>query len=409
MAKRRSGKAQSGDSGAPNFSSGEWTDRDAATSGPAGEDASRKVPKHRVVFDFLHSNILSGVYKPGDRLPSEAELGSMFDASRITVAKAVLELQRMNLVTRRPGAGTHVQAQPREDAHTFGLLIPELGLTEIFEPICHGMMRSPFARPDALLWGNVSGAGISGSRREAAEEAEHLAQHFIGQKVSGVFFAPLELIPDRDAANRRVMRMLERARIPTVLLDRCYLPYPERSAHDLVGIDNRRTGYMATEHLLQLGLKRLAFLAEEYSAPTVDARITGFYEALRRHGIRPETELAWRGSPQDQGLVRKILESSRPEGIVCANDVTAARLMHSLLALGRRIPEEIRVVGIDDIKYAHLLPVPLTTMHQNCAAIGVMAMATMLERLRHPELPTRDILLPVRLVVRRSCGAYLKA
>jgi GntR family transcriptional regulator, arabinose operon transcriptional repressor len=48
-------------------------------------------------------------------------------------------------------------------------------------------------------------------------------------------------------------------------------------------------------------------------------------------------------------------------------------------------------------------------MHQNCAAIGVIAMATMLERLAHPELPTRDILLPTRLVVRRSCGAYLNA
>src|ERR1700722_18107592 len=111
-------------------------------------DGTRKVPKHQVVFDYLHSSIQSGAYKPGDRLPSEAELGTTFSASRITVAKAVLELQRMNLVSRRPGAGTHVQARQQVDGHTFGLLIPELGLTEIFEPICHGMMRSPFARPD---------------------------------------------------------------------------------------------------------------------------------------------------------------------------------------------------------------------------------------------------------------------
>jgi GntR family transcriptional regulator, arabinose operon transcriptional repressor len=379
----------------------------SADPDPARAEFPRKISKHQVVFDYLHSSIQSGAYKPGDRLPSEAELGTMFGASRITVAKAVLELQRMNLVSRRPGAGTHVQAQQQVDGHTFGLLIPELGLTEIFEPICHGMMRSPFARPDALIWGNASGTGVSGSRSESAEEAEHMAQHFIAQKISGVFFAPLELIPDKDVANRRVMRMLERAKIPVVLLDRCFLPYPERSAHDLVGIDNRRTGYMATEHLIQLGVTRLAFLAEEYSAPTVDARVTGFYEAMRRHGIRPEVEVAWRGSSQDQEFVRKMLDVSRPEGVVCGNDMTAARLMQSLLALGRRIPEEIRIVGIDDVKYASLLPVPLTTMHQNCVAIGVIAMATILERLSHPELPTRDILLPTRLVVRRSCGAYL--
>lgn len=376
-------------------------------TGAGGVDAPRKVPKHQVVFDYLHSNIKSGAYKEGDKLPSEAELGAMFSASRITVAKAVLELQRMNLVSRRPGAGTHVEARQTADAHTFGLLIPELGLTEIFEPICHGMMRSPFARPDALLWGSVAGTGASGSRREVAEEAEHLAQHFITQKVSGVFFAPLELIPEKDAANRRVMRMLERAKILTVLLDRCYLPYPERSAHDLVGIDNGRAGYIVTEHLVKLGVTRLVFLAEQYSAQTVDARITGFYEALRRHGVRPDWEAIWWGSPQDQSFVKHMLETAQPKGIVCANDCTAAKLMQTLIALGRSIPEEIRIVGMDDVKYAPLLPVPLTTVQQNCPAIGAMAMATMLARLQHPELPTRDILLPTRLVVRRSCGAHL--
>ena len=336
----------------------------------------------------------------------------MFNASRITVAKAVLELQRMNLVTRRPGAGTHVQAKPQTDGYTFGLLIPELGLTEIFEPICHGMMRSPFARPDSLLWGNASGTFASSgstthSGRETAEEAEQMGQYFISQHVSGVFFAPLELIAEKDAANRRIIRALERARIPTVLLDRCYMSYPDRSDHDLVGIDNRRTGYLVTEHLLNLGVTRLAFVAEPNSAATVDARITGFHEALRRHGIRPESDPAWHGHPQDLTFVKRLMDHYHPQGIVCANDMTAARMMQSLLALGLRIPEDVRIVGIDDVRYANLLPVPLTTMHQNCTAIGVIAMATMLERLEHPELPTREILLPTRLVVRRSCGAEL--
>ena len=377
-------------------------------------ETSAKVPKHQVVFDYLYSSIQTGSYKPGDRLPSEAELGAMFDASRITVAKAVLELQRMNLVTRRPGAGTHVLARPQTQGYTFGLLIPELGQTEIFEPICHGMMRSPFARPDSLLWGNATGLselepGSARSSEHAVEEAAQMAQHFIAQKVSGVFFAPLELIAEKDAANRRIARALERAKIPTILLDRPYLPYPERSEHDLVGTDNRRTGYLAAEYLIGLGARKLAFLAEANAASTIDARITGFYEALRHHGIQPDTDPVWRGSPEDQSFVRRMMTAGKPEGIVCGNDVTAARLMHSLLPMGYSIPEDVRVIGIDDVKYASLLPVPLTTMRQNCAAIGVIAMATMLERLEHPELPTRDIALPTRLVVRRSCGAYQNA
>jgi DNA-binding LacI/PurR family transcriptional regulator len=370
---------------------------------PPQNDPAVQQSKHRRVFDHLLASIQSGELKPGDRLPSEAELGKLFDASRITVAKAVHDLQRMGLVTRRPGAGTHVLAEDRPGGRTFGLLIPELGLTEIFEPICNGMMRTHFARPDALLWGNSSL-----SVHDSAKAAEQMVQSFISQKVAGVFFAPLELISDKDAANRRIARALDRAQIPFVLLDRCYMPYPERSAHDLVGVDNRRAGYLAAAHLLERGARRLVFLAEEFAANTVDARITGFYEALRVHGIKPDWEPVWRGSPQDETFVRRMLDATQPEGTICANDLTAARLMQMLLSLGIRVPEDIRIVGMDDVRYATLLPVPLTTIHQDCAGIGAVAMATMLERLEHPELPIRDVLVPVRLVVRRSCGAHLQ-
>ena len=371
-------------------------------SPPPESESSDRQSKHRRVFEHLLAGIQSGQLKPGERLPSEAELGKLFSASRITVAKAVNDLQRMGLVTRRPGAGTHVLPKNRPSGRTFGLLIPELGLTEIFEPICNGMMRTHFAQPDALLWGSSSSAV-----QDSADAAEEMVQSFISQKVAGIFFAPLELTPDKGVANRRIARALDRAQIPFVLLDHCYMPYPERSSHDLVGIDNRRAGYMATSHLLDLGVHRLAFLAEEIAANSVDARITGFHEAMRNHGILPDWESVWRGSPQDESFVRRMLHEGGPEGIVCVNDLTAARLMQTLISLGIRIPEDVRIVGMDDVRYASLLPVPLTTIHQDCAGIGAVAIATMLQRLEHPELPIRDILVPVRLVVRRSCGAYL--
>jgi GntR family transcriptional regulator, arabinose operon transcriptional repressor len=368
---------------------------------PPQSDPAVHLSKHRRVFEHLLASIQSGELKPGDRLPSEAELGELFDASRITVAKAVHDLQRMGLVTRRPGAGTHVLAEERPSGRTFGLLIPELGLTEIFEPICHGMMRTHFARPDALLWGNSSV-----SIQDSAKAAEQMVQSFISQRVAGVFFAPLELNSEKDTANRRIARALDRAQIPFVLLDRCYMPYPERSQHDLVGVDNRRAGYIAAAHLVDLGARRLVFFGEEFAANTVDARITGFYEALRANGIKPDWEPVWRGSPVDEVFVRRMMDIARPDAIVCGNDLTAARLMQVLLGLGLRIPEDTRIVGMDDVRYASLLPVPLTTIHQDCAGIGAVAMATMLERLEHPELPIRDVLVPVRLVVRRSCGAH---
>jgi DNA-binding LacI/PurR family transcriptional regulator len=79
--------------------------------------------------------------------------------------------------------------------------------------------------------------------------------------------------------------------------------------------------------------------------------------------------------------------------------------MHTLMAAGVRVPDDIRLVGIDDVGYAALLPVPLTTLRQPTREIGVAALAAMLDRLAHPDLPTRDILLHGTLVVRKSCGA----
>jgi DNA-binding LacI/PurR family transcriptional regulator len=99
------------------------------------------------------------------------------------------------------------------------------------------------------------------------------------------------------------------------------------------------------------------------------------------------------------------MASDAPEAVVCANDWTAARLMRTLLELGYDVPRDVRLVGIDDVDYASLLPVPLTTLRQPTRQIGAAAMAAMLDRVARADLPTRDILLHGTLVVRRSCGA----
>jgi DNA-binding LacI/PurR family transcriptional regulator len=180
-----------------------------------------------------------------------------------------------------------------------------------------------------------------------------------------------------------------------------------RSKYDLVGIDNRRAGFLITQHLLLHGVKRVAFVAKPQSASTVTARIAGYREALFAHGIRPQHDFVRRGDPDDPDFLRRVLKECQPDGIVCANDFTAARLMISLANQGVIVPEELRVVGIDDVKYAALLPIPLTTQHQNCADIGAMAMLTMLQRVENPNLPTRDILLQTHTVIRKSCGTHL--
>jgi len=111
------------------------------------------------------------------------------------------------------------------------------------------------------------------------------------------------------------------------------------------------------------------------------------------------------GDFDDARCVRQFLDKHKPDAIVCANDVTAARLMRTIVSLGLKVPDDIRMVGIDDVSYARFLPTPLTTLRQDCAEIGAVAMETMLERLRQPGRPVRDVLVRSELVVRSSCGA----
>ncbi len=379
----------------------------------AESTAPETVTLHRAIYQELAREVNEGVYRPGDRMPSEAALCERFGASRITVAKAIHALQRDGLVTRRPGSGTYVQAPTTVESYRFGLLIPQLGNTEIFEPICQGIMRAPLAKSHVLLWGHASGENDGETLDHTAEQ---LGRQFIDQKVSGVFFAPLEYTHDRDVSNRRIVDMLAKANIPVVLLDRDFEPYPRRSKLDLVGTDNYRAGYVVTRHLWDQGARRIVFVARKRSATTIVERIAGYQFAISevqasavgvlQSGAPAKVLL---GDANDPAFVRRLMNDERPDGIVCGNDFTAARIMRSLLDLGARIPDSVKIVGFDDVSYAQFLPVPLTTIHQDCAELGRAALRLMLARLREPDRPAWDVRVPFHLVVRQSCGSNAAA
>lgn len=359
-------------------------------------------PKHETIRQSLTDAITSGQYEPGQRLPSESELVRTFAASRPTVNRALREMQLSGLIERRAGSGSYVRADAVARGYTFGLLIPELGRTEIFEPLCRGMAEAQHGSHHVLLWGSSFG-----DEANIEQQASQACRQLVAKKVSGVFFAPLELTAQKDAINRSIAEVLDKAGIPVVLLDRDLVSYPERSRYDLVGIDNRRAGYAITRHLIRSGCQRLVFVGRPGSAPTVDARIAGYKEAVADAKLKLEPQVC-RIDPDDHAKAKEILKQFRPDGFVCANDFTAAHLLKTLTDLNVHVPDDVRMVGIDDVKYASLLSVPLTTIHQPCANMGAVAINAMLERLREPKLPPRDILLNFDLVVRVSCGARKK-
>ncbi len=354
-------------------------------------------PKYQKIYDALAQAIRSGELKLGEKIPSEAALVKKFGASRITVGRAVRELHQSGLVKRIAGSGTYVRGGEKVSRKglLFGLIIPDLGETEIFEPICQGIAGAGSAGDQALMWGHANSTGES-----KQEQALQLCRQCIDRNVSGVFFAPLEF--DADETNQLILSSLHKAKIPVVLLDR--RPGGYRYRPDLVGIDNQRAGFLATDHLIRLGARHIAFVTHPKSASTVKARIAGYREALLAAGRPPDQQLVAPLTKQPADLKTLVTEKTL-DAFVCANDRIAGHLMRALLAQHKRIPGDVRIVGIDDVNYASLLPVPLTTIHQPCREIGAAALEAMLDRLDKPAMPARDILLDCKLVVRDSCGA----
>ena len=356
-------------------------------------------PKYKQIYTQLRQSLADHEYGPGAKLPSENELVEQFGASRPTVGRALAQLESEGLVERRAGSGTFIRVQNHLEGFVFGLLIPELGITEIFEPICRGISIARVGGHHDLLWGTTFSPGAS-----EEDQAEQLCEYYLKRRVSGIFFAPMELCGRKDEINQRIARLLDEAQIPIVLLDRDLCDYPKRSRYDLVGIDNRRAGFVITEHLLGCGARRILFFGRPNSAPTVSARAAGYLEALRSFSF-PDPRLeecVQYGDPSDISAVHDLVARYRPDAVVCANDFTAGQFMTSLNALNIRVPHDIRVTGVDDIRYATVMQTPLTTIHQPCLDLGAVALAAMLDRVSNPKMPARDLFVDFRLVVRQS-------
>lgn len=367
----------------------------------------RELRKHPKISRHLAGAIAAGKYAKGARLPSEAQLVKQFGVSRPTVRRALLDLESEGLIERRAGSGTYVRSPTgqRSPTRMFGLLVPGLAFTEIFHIICAEIANLARVQDYGLLWG-----GSTNPREDTDASLAHareLCKQFIARKLSGVFFAPAEWEPGQEEANRQLAESLREAGIPVVLIDRDLLSFPRRSDFDLVSLDNMAGGYLVGEHLLKLGCKEVFFLARPLSAPTVDARIAGVREALVRHHIEPVPNWVRLGDPTDLKFVRSLTAGRLADAIVCANDFTAMEVLHSMQSIGLKVPRDFRLVAFDDVKYATLASPPLTTIHQPCKDIAVIAFQTMIERLAEPTLPARNIYLTPHLVVRESCGAYL--
>lgn len=357
-------------------------------------------PLYLEIFEYVHGNIVAGAYGSG-RLPTDGQLMRRFQTTRATVAKAMKELERTGLIQRRPGAGSFIRPADRANGAFVSTLIAGLGDTEFFEPICAQIAQACHACNLSLIWGATSPA----TPVDGATSAEALCARFLAQGVTGVFFVPDELAEGApDNRNAEIAQALTDAGIAVVLLDRDVVAFPAQGPYDLVGIDNVDAGYKQTRHLLDCGCRRILYVTRPGRLWTKAARIAGFRLALEDAGLAFGPDLVRTGDATDPAFCKALLRL-KPDGIVCFHDPVAIHLIQNFQKFGVDLPQRLKIVGLDDVRYGPFLPVPLTTLQQPCRSIGIQAAELMVRRLNRDTHPPRRILFDTQLIVRGSTAA----
>jgi LacI family transcriptional regulator len=176
-----------------------------------------------------------------------------------------------------------------------------------------------------------------------------------------------------------------------------------------VDSDNLRGAQLATEHLIGLGHRRIGFLAGRSDLESARLRELGYQRALREGGLEFDPGLVRVGS-YDEGASRQAARdllgpADRPSAIFAANDLSAITTVDVALTLGLSVPEDLSVIGFDNIPEGALMTPALTTIEQPIQLMGQRAIAMLIELLRGQDLALMRVTLPTRLVVRQSCAA----
>ncbi len=176
-----------------------------------------------------------------------------------------------------------------------------------------------------------------------------------------------------------------------------------------VSSDNVSAASDAVRHLYSLGRRRIATIAGPPEALAASERLLGYRTGLEQVGLPFREEYVAQGDYfYESGLTAAcvlLALAEPPDAIFAAADVMAIAAIKVIQESGLRVPEDIAVVGFDDIEYAALLSPQLTTMRQDCGGLGAAAVEALLRMLTRPDKTPQEVVLPVELVVRESCGA----
>jgi LacI family transcriptional regulator len=216
----------------------------------------------------------------------------------------------------------------------------------------------------------------------------------LGRQVDGIILASVH----RPA--ERVFDLAAGFRTPILLINR----HGDSVGKPTVTCDDRRGGYLAARHLLDLGHRRIGVVAGPSHASTAHDRVVGACEALREAGIDQPGELIVNGDFDVEGGLsagRRLLSlRDRPSAIFAVSDVAAVAVMHVALEMGLALPDDLSVVGYDDIALSSILPIPLTTIRSPYAEMGRLSLERLLDLLAGGKI--EPAVLPIEFVKRAS-------
>ncbi|MEI7670747.1 MAG: LacI family DNA-binding transcriptional regulator [Deltaproteobacteria bacterium] len=234
-----------------------------------------------------------------------------------------------------------------------------------------------------------------------------LQKHFIdllrSKGVDGIVFSSVE-INDPD------IKPLLDDNFPFVLVNRrTHIPEFEKMI-DYTVLDNYLGGYMAMQHLIKLGHRRVAIIAGSFTASTAMERTEGAKKAMIEGGLTIEPDLIVESHfSQEKAYeaTRNLLaRESPPTAIFAQNDYMALSVREAVFDIGMRIPEDIALVGFDNIAACALRGVELTTIRQKKYEMGAMAIEILCKRIKDSAAPVSQIVLKPEIMVRKSCGYH---
>ena len=305
------------------------------------------------------------------------------DETRTKVLAAVEELgYRPNRIAR---------SLVRGETHTIGLILPD-NANPFFAEIARGVEDTSFARGYNVILCNSYG--------DLDKELRY-ANVLIEKQVDGILLVSAGM-------NTEHILLLQARRIPVGVVDR---DIPDVSVDKML-TDNLNGGRLATNHLIELGHRRIACITGPSEVNASAERVTGYRQAHEKSGIPVDEALVVKGDFQcESGYQRArdlLISEDPPTGIFACNDMMAIGAIGAAVQMGLAVPVDLSVVGYDNIRLSAFTNPPLTTIIEPQYEQGVLAARRLLERISDPNLPPRREILSIALLVRQSTAPRAK-